>query len=80
MHVPVSQFAGTRVARGCVAVILIVICIAPPGRALQFTLGPVKGSFDSTISLGGLYRLKNPDPDFYGASNPSRALQADRLR
>lgn len=43
--------------------------LACPGRALQFTLGEVQGSFDTTLSFGGLYRLKNPDPDFYGTSN-----------
>lgn len=37
--------------------------------AVQFTVGELKGSFDSTLSLGGLYRLQNPDPDFYGTSN-----------
>ncbi len=40
-----------------------------PAPAVQFTLGELKGSFDSTLSLGGLYRLKDPDPGLYGTSN-----------
>src|SRR5262249_17269326 len=43
--------------------------LASPLPAVQFTLGELKGSFDSTLSFGGLYRLDNPDPDFYGTSN-----------
>lgn len=40
-----------------------------PTHAIQFSNGELKGSFDSTLSFGGLYRLKNPNPDFYGTSN-----------
>ncbi len=42
---------------------------APPSFAIQFSNGELKGSFDSTLSFGGLYRLKDPNPDFYGTSN-----------
>lgn len=38
-------------------------------QAFQFGDGDFKGSFDTTLSLGGLYRLSNPDPDLYGLSN-----------
>jgi hypothetical protein len=38
----------------------------PPLRAFQFASGELKGSFDTTISVGGLYRLDNPNPAFYG--------------
>jgi len=37
--------------------------------AVQFEVGELKGSFDSTLSLGGIYRLKNPDPEFYGTTS-----------
>jgi hypothetical protein len=34
-----------------------------------FALGEVSGSFDSTFSIGTLYRLDNPDPALYGLAN-----------
>jgi hypothetical protein len=40
-----------------------------PAQAFQFADGEFKGSFDSTLSFGGLYRLHNPSPDLYGTSN-----------
>jgi len=43
------------------------ICL-PGVHAFQFTQGELKGSFDSTFSLGALYRLNDPHPDNYGTS------------
>lgn len=43
--------------------------LAAPLRAFQFSHGELKGSFDTTLSFGGLYRLDNPDPAYYGTSN-----------
>ncbi|MFT3870330.1 MAG: DUF1302 domain-containing protein [Nibricoccus sp.] len=37
--------------------------------ALPLELGEVKGTFDTTLSVGGLYRLEDPDPTYYGTSN-----------
>jgi hypothetical protein len=34
-----------------------------------FALGEVNGSFDTTFSVGFLYRLQSPDPALYGTSN-----------
>ncbi len=52
------------------AALLAGLCAgaAGPLAAFQFELGEVKGSFDSTLSIGGLYRLKNPDPSYYGTT------------
>lgn len=41
-------------------------------QAASFSRGALKGSFDSTLSIGGIYRLHNPDPDFYGVANGGR--------
>jgi hypothetical protein len=41
--------------------------------ALTFTHGDINGSFDTTISVGGIYRLDDPDPDLYGTSNGGNA-------
>ncbi len=37
--------------------------------AFVFQLGDVKGSFDTTLSVGGLYRLDDPDPALYGITS-----------
>jgi hypothetical protein len=50
-------------------VLLCTALLGTPLDAVQFTLGELKGSFDSTLSFGGLYRLRETNPDFYGTSN-----------
>ncbi len=53
--------------------------LAPAARAFLFELGQAKGSFDTTISIGGLYRLNAPDPALYGraAGGQQRSVNAD---
>ena len=58
-----------RPLRSTVAAALAAFLVAPLLHAVQFNVGEVKASFDSTLSFGGLYRLKDPNPDFYGISN-----------
>jgi hypothetical protein len=43
--------------------------LAAPAQAFQFSNGELKGSFDSTLSIGGLYRLNDPSRDYYGTTN-----------
>jgi hypothetical protein len=40
-----------------------------PVHAFVFALGDVKGSLDTTLSVGTLDRLQNPDPALYGITN-----------
>jgi len=47
------------------------VTLSPLGAA-TFSRGALKGSFDSTLSLGGIYRLDDPDRDFYGVANGGR--------
>ena len=54
-----------RVAAAALALALV----APPAGAFQFAQGELKGSFDTTLSFGGLYRLHDPDSANYGTSN-----------
>lgn len=49
--------------------IALSAALLPAGRAVQFKAGEVDVSFDTTLSFGGLYRLKNPDPTYYSVSN-----------
>jgi hypothetical protein len=41
--------------------------------AVTFTTGDLGGSFDTTISVGGIYRLDDPDLDLIGTSNGGNA-------
>ncbi|MBL9216601.1 MAG: DUF1302 domain-containing protein, partial [Opitutaceae bacterium] len=47
--------------------------------AVVFEVGEIKGSFDTTLSVGGLYRLDDPSRDFYGLANGGlqRSVNAD---
>lgn len=47
-------------------VALSALLVVPALQAFVFELGEVKGSFDTTVSVGGLYRLQDPSPDYYG--------------
>ncbi len=68
MKAPSSTRAGFRAAR-TLATLMGIASLVPSALAIQFENGELKGSFDSTLSFGGLYRLKNPSPEFYGTSN-----------
>jgi len=57
----------SRTVRLIHALPLLLLPVA--ASALPLNLGEVKGTFDTTLSVGGLYRLENPDPQYYGTSN-----------
>jgi hypothetical protein len=60
---------------GALGVVCALAALAvPPLRAFQFTSGELKGSFDTTLSVGGLYRLDDPSPAFYGTTNSFRGV------
>src|SRR6185295_16681169 len=59
---------STSFARGALSALATTVLISPPGRAVQFASGELKGTFDTTLSAGFLYRLHDPDPDFYGTT------------
>jgi len=46
-----------------------LILTTAPASAFQFSDDDWSGSFDTTISFGGLYRLDSPDRNFYGRAN-----------
>jgi len=52
-----------------IAALTAALCVAPLSRAIVLDFGEVKGHFDTTLSVGGLYRLNPPSPDLYGISN-----------
>lgn len=57
----------------------LALGFAPAARAFLFEFGDAKGSFDTTVSVGGLYRLSDPDRDLYGLANGGlqRSVNAD---
>jgi hypothetical protein len=48
---------------------LVFALLAPRADGIQFARGELKGAFDTTLSFGGLYRLKDPSPVYYGVTN-----------
>ncbi len=64
-----SPTVAARFGRATFIAALGVLLAAVPSRAFQFTFGELTGSFDSTLSVGGLYRLNNPSPGNYGIAN-----------
>ncbi len=69
MNAHPSSLFPAGLGRATLAAALGLLFAAAPSRAFQFTLGEVKGSFDSTLSIGGLYRLNDPSTSNYGTSN-----------
>ncbi len=68
MHSPrLVRLIGSR---ACVAALVgLAAGLVSPAHAFQFSQGELKGSFDSTISFGAMYRLQNPSPEYYGLAN-----------
>ncbi len=58
-----------RLCRPFLAVLAIVSTAVPSAWAFVFEIGEIKGSFDTTLSVGGLYRLNDPDAALYGITN-----------
>jgi len=59
----------THRAKPAIFAALALSVLPITARAVVFKLGEAKGSFDTTLSLGGLYRLHDPDPTSYSISN-----------
>src|SRR5258708_3066925 len=61
------------------ASLIFALGVAPNARAFLFELGEAKGSFDTTISVGSLFRLNAPDRNYYGLANGGlqRSVNAD---
>lgn len=51
-----------------IASLAFLLGLSPLSRAFVFEVGDVKGSFDTTVSIGGLYRANDPSREFYSVS------------
>lgn len=58
-----------RLARATALVLGGSALLLTPARAFQFAEGELKGSFDTTLSFGGLYRLHDPSSSYYGTTS-----------
>jgi hypothetical protein len=66
--------AAFRLRRAALAVGLGLAAFLPHSRAIPFTLGELKGNFDTTLSAGGLYRLNDPSNISYGTTNSFKGV------
>ncbi|RFC45659.1 MAG: Protein of unknown function (DUF1302) [Verrucomicrobia bacterium] len=69
-----SSRVSLHLTRPALAFALGALLLVNPAHAFQFTEGDLTGSFDSTFSFGGLYRLGAPSPQFYGTTNSFQGL------
>ena len=62
-----------------VTALALILAMAPLSRGVSFQKGDVKGSFDTTISIGGLYRIGNPSLQYssISAAGLQRSSNAD---
>ena len=65
--------------RQTVVGLVLALGCAPAAQAFLFEFGGAKGSFDTTISLGSLYRVNDPARDYFGLTNGGlqRSVNAD---
>ena len=56
---PMNTPTRPGLSRHVVTAVLAMALIPVAALALTFESGPLRGSFDSTFSYGGLYRLGN---------------------
>ncbi|HVT71559.1 MAG TPA: DUF1302 domain-containing protein [Lacunisphaera sp.] len=65
----------------CLSFVVLVssLALGPSARAFVFALGDAKGSFDTTLSIGSLYRINDPDRMYYGLASggEQRSVNAD---
>ncbi|HCL3894352.1 TPA: DUF1302 family protein, partial [Pseudomonas aeruginosa] len=52
---------------------LISLTLGTQAQALNFDVGAIQGSFDSTLSVGASWALRDPDRDFVGVGNGGTA-------
>ncbi|MCM2276314.1 MAG: DUF1302 domain-containing protein [Candidatus Didemnitutus sp.] len=61
-----SKTLPRRLHTQTIVALASLLGLATASHAVVFEFGDAKGSFDTTLSIGGLYRLNDPDPQFYG--------------
>lgn len=66
----------------CASAAALAFALVGPGltpvSAVQFSSGDLRVSFDTTLSVGGLYRLDDPDPLYYGSTNTFQGVRGQQ--
>lgn len=57
----------------CALSVMLAFAASAPVHAFQFKAGDVAGSFDTTVSLGGSWRMQGRDPALVGIANGGTA-------
>ena len=68
-HVSLNRIVSDRRFGVTAVAALAIFASATTGQAFQFAYGELKGSFDSTVSVGAMYRLQEPSAVYYATSN-----------
>ncbi len=55
------------------AAILAPMLVVGSAQAVSFNRGELSGSFDTTLTMGALFRVQSRDPDLIGVANGGRA-------
>ena len=55
-----------RISRPLCRILLILLLTLGTLRAVEFEIGEWSGQLDTNLSIGGTYRVSDPDPDFFG--------------
>jgi hypothetical protein len=58
-----------RLRSQAIAALAALFGMATATQAVVFEFAGARGSFDTTLSAGGLYRLSDPDPQYYGITS-----------
>ena len=64
-----SKSTASSLRWQAIAALALALVTAPALRALVFEFGDVKGSFDTTVSIGALARVAGQDPNLIGTTN-----------
>ncbi|CAD5108416.1 DUF1302 domain-containing protein [Zestomonas carbonaria] len=55
------------------ALAVALSAVAPLAQAITFNIGEIEGQFDSSLSLGASWALRNADPDLVGSNNGGKS-------
>ena len=68
-HVSLNRIVSARRLGVTAVAALAIFASSTTGHAFQFAYGELKGSFDSTVSVGAMYRLQDPSAVYFATSN-----------
>jgi len=73
-----SKNLHRRLRTQTIAVLTAALVANTTTQAFVFDLGEARASFDTTLSVGGLYRLNDPDPRFYGITSTFNGVPGEQ--